>query len=50
MTLKKEHSLTMFEDGVLRTVFGCMKETVAEGERNVLRELYVSPKSIRMTK
>jgi hypothetical protein len=40
----------MFEEGVLRTVFGCMKEIVAEGERKALRELYVPPKVIRMTK
>jgi len=27
MTPKKEHSLTMFEEGVLWAVFGCMKES-----------------------
>jgi hypothetical protein len=32
----------MFEEGVLRTVFGCM-DIVAERERKLLRKLYGSP-------
>ena len=41
VTLKKEHSLTMFEKRVLREILvsGCMKEKVAGGGRKLLSRI-----------
>jgi len=40
----------MFENRVLRRIFGPKKEEVAGGWRRLLRNLYASPKVIRAIK
>jgi hypothetical protein len=53
LTLREEHRLRMFENRVLRRIFGPKREEVAGGWRRLhneeLRNFYLSP-SIRFTK
>jgi hypothetical protein len=54
LTLKEEYPLKVFENGVLRRIFGPKKDEVTKGWRKLhneeLRNLYSSPSIIRMTK
>jgi hypothetical protein len=52
LTLRKEHRLRVFENRVLRIIFGPKREEVAGGWRRLhnekLHSLYASPKVIRV--
>jgi hypothetical protein len=52
LTLREEHSLRMFENKVLRRIFGAKRDEVAGGWRKLhneeLRDLYSSPSINRM--
>jgi hypothetical protein len=54
LTLRKEHGLRVYENRVLRRIFGPNREEVAEGWRRlhneVLHNLYASPNIIRVIK
>jgi hypothetical protein len=54
VTLREEHRLRLFENGVLRKIFGTKREEVARGWRRLhneeLQNLYASLNIIRMTK
>jgi hypothetical protein len=54
LILRKEHRLRVFENGVLRRIFGPKKNEVTEGWRKLhnqeLYNLYSSPSVSRMTK
>jgi hypothetical protein len=54
LTLRKEHRLRMFENRVLRTIFGPKRDEVTGGWRKLhkeeLRDLCSSPSIIRMIK
>jgi hypothetical protein len=54
LTLREEHRLRMFENRVLRGIFGCMKDEVMGWWRKLHKEelhnLYCLPNIIRMTK
>jgi hypothetical protein len=54
LTLREEHQLRVFENRVLRTIFGPTREEVAGGWRRLLSEelhsLYTSPNNIRVIK
>jgi hypothetical protein len=54
LTLREEHRLRVFEDRVLRRIFGPMTDKVTEGWRKLhnkeLHNLYPSPSIIRMIK
>jgi hypothetical protein len=54
MTLKKERRLRVFENRVLRTIFGPKRDEVTGGWRKLyneeLRNLYSSPSIIRTVK
>jgi hypothetical protein len=53
LTLRKEHRLRVFENRVLRRIFGPKRDEVTGGWRklhNELRDLYFSPSIIRMIK
>jgi hypothetical protein len=54
LTLREEHRLRVFEDRVLRRIFGPKRDEVTGGWRKLhneeLRDLYYSPSIIRMIK
>jgi hypothetical protein len=54
LTLREDHRLRVFENRVLRIIFGPKREEVAGGWRRLhneeLRNLYVSPNVIRVIK
>jgi hypothetical protein len=54
LTLRKEHRLRVFENRVLRRIFGPKRDEVTGGWRNMhnveLRDLYSSPSKIRIIK
>jgi hypothetical protein len=54
LTLREEHRLKVFENRVLRKIFGLKRDEVTGGWRKLhneeLRNLYSSPSIIRMTK
>jgi hypothetical protein len=54
LTLRKEHRLGVFEDRVLRRIFGPKRDEVMGGYRKLhnkeLHNLYSSPSMIRMMK
>jgi hypothetical protein len=54
LTLWKEHRLRVFENRVLRRIFGPKREEVAEGWRRLhneeLNNLYASPNIVRVFK
>jgi hypothetical protein len=54
MTLREEHRLRVFENRVLRRIFGLKRDEVTEGWRKLYKEelhnLYSSPNQIRMIK
>jgi hypothetical protein len=54
LTLREEHRLRVFENGVLRIIFGPKRDKVARGLRKLhneeLNELYSSPNIIQMIK
>jgi hypothetical protein len=54
ITLKEEHKLRVFENRVLRRIFGPKRDEVTEGWRKLhneeLHDLYSSPSIIRMIK
>jgi hypothetical protein len=54
LTIREEHRLRVFENSVLRRIFGPKKDEVTGGWRNLhsegLRDLYSSPNIIRMIK
>jgi hypothetical protein len=54
VTLREEHRLRVFENMVLRRIFGPKRDEVAGGWRKLLNEelhnLYSSPNMIRMIK
>jgi hypothetical protein len=54
LTLKEEHRLRVFENRVLRRIFGPKRDEVTEEWRQLhneeLRDLYSSPSIIRITK
>jgi hypothetical protein len=54
LTVREEHKLRVFENGVLRTIFGPKKDRVTEGWRKLYNEelhnLYSSPSIIRNIK
>jgi hypothetical protein len=54
LTLKEEHSLRVFENRVLRRIFGPKRDEVIEGWRKLhneeLLKLYYSPSIIRTMK
>jgi hypothetical protein len=53
LTLRKEHKLWVFQNRVLRRIFGPKNEEVAGGWRRVhneLHNLYTSPNIIRVIK
>jgi hypothetical protein len=54
MTLRDEHRLRVFENRVLRRIFGAKRDEVTGGWRKlhngVLHELYSSPSIIRIVK
>jgi hypothetical protein len=54
LTLREEHSLRVFENRVLRRLFGLKRDEVAGGWRKIYNEklhnLYSLPSIIRMTK
>jgi hypothetical protein len=54
LTLKEEHKLRVFENRVLRRIFGSKRDRVTEGWRKLhneeLHNLYSSPSIIRIIK
>jgi hypothetical protein len=54
LTLREEHSLSVFENRMLRRIFGPKRDDVTEGCRKlhneVLRDVYSSRSIIRMIK
>jgi hypothetical protein len=54
LTLREEYRLRVFENRVLRRIFGPKKDEVTAGRRKLhnekLRDLYSSPSIIRMIK
>jgi hypothetical protein len=54
LTLREEHTLKVFENRVLRRIFGLKRDEVVGGWRKLhneeLRDLYSSPSIIRMIK
>jgi hypothetical protein len=54
LTLREEHKLRVFENRVLKRIFGPKREEVTRGWRKLhnekLRDLYSSPSKIRMIK
>jgi hypothetical protein len=54
LTLKEEHGLRVFENRVLRRIFGPSRDEVTGGWRKLnneeLRDFYCSPSIIRITK
>jgi hypothetical protein len=54
LTLREEHSLTVLEDRVVRSIFGPKRDEVTGGWRKLhnkeLRDLYSSPSIIRLIK
>jgi hypothetical protein len=54
LTLREEHRLRVFENRLLRRIFGAKREEVTGGWREVhnegLRNLYSSPSIIRIIK
>jgi hypothetical protein len=53
LTLKEEHRLMVFENSVLRRIFGPKRDEVTGGWRKLfeeLRDLYSSPSIIRLIK
>jgi hypothetical protein len=54
LTLREEHRLRVFENRVLRRIFGQRRDEVTGGWRKLhkieLRDLYYSPRIIRMIK
>jgi hypothetical protein len=54
VTLKEEHRLRVFENRVLRRIFGSKRDEVMKGSRKLhkkeLHNLYSSPSIIRMIK
>jgi len=54
LTLREEHRLGVYENRVLRRIFGSKREEMAGGWRTVhnkkLHNLYASPNVIRVTK
>jgi hypothetical protein len=54
LTLREEHTLKVFEDRVLRKIFGPKRDQVSGGWRKLhnekLHNLYFSPNGIRMIK
>jgi hypothetical protein len=54
LTLKEEHKLKVFENRVLRRIFGCKREEVAGGWRRMhneeLHNLYDLPSIVRVIK
>jgi hypothetical protein len=54
LTLREEHRLKVFENRVLRRIFGLKRDEVTGGWRKLLNEelhsLYSSPNKIRMIK
>jgi hypothetical protein len=54
LTLLEEHELTVFENRVLRRIFGPRREEVTGGGRKLRNEephnLHSSPRAIRMVK
>jgi hypothetical protein len=54
LTLRKEHRLRVFENRVLRSIFGGKRDEVTGGWRKLyneeLHDLYSSPSIIRMIK
>jgi hypothetical protein len=54
LTLRKEHRLRVFENNVLRRIFGPKRDEVTGGWRKLhneeLRDLYSSPSIIRIIK
>jgi hypothetical protein len=54
LALREEHRLRLFENRVLRRIFGQRRDEVAEGWRKLhneeLRDLYSSPRIIRIIK
>jgi hypothetical protein len=54
LTLREEHRLRVFEDRVLRRIFGLRRDEVMGGQRKLhneeLQDLYSSPSIIRMIK
>jgi hypothetical protein len=54
LTLREEHSLRVFENRMLRRIFGLKRDEVTSGWRTLhneeLRNLYSSPSIIRMIK
>jgi hypothetical protein len=50
LTLREHHKLTLFENRVLRRVFGPKRDEVTGGWRKLLHKLYSSPSIIRMIK
>jgi hypothetical protein len=54
LTLREEHRMRVFENRVLRRIFGPMREEIARGWRRLHKEehhnLYASPNIIRVMK
>jgi hypothetical protein len=54
LTLRKEHALRVFENRVMRRIFGLKRDEVTGGWRKLhneeLRDLYSSPRMIRIIK
>jgi hypothetical protein len=54
MTLKEDHRLSVFENRVLRRIFGPKRDRVTEGWRKLhneeLHDLFSSPSMIRIMK
>jgi hypothetical protein len=54
LTLKEEHRLRVFENSMLRRIFGLMRDDVTGAWRKLhneeLRDLYSSPSIIRIIK
>jgi hypothetical protein len=50
LTLREEHRLRVFENRVLRRIFGPKRDEVTGGWRKLHNDLYSSPNIIRMIK
>jgi hypothetical protein len=54
LTLKEEHRLRVFENSVLRRIFGLKRDEVAGGRRRLyieeFHDLYCSPSTVGMIK
>jgi hypothetical protein len=48
LSLRDEHSLRVFQNGVLRRIFGPKRDEVTEGWRSELHNVYSSPSIIRI--